>query len=111
MKFTLNDFKFSLNSIKSKKNLITSNFDLFEFNFLFDFEKIFISQNPVYLLHKKSKKLEIKLKLANLLNNVGNKKPKKEDEENQEEQEEILKPITEDSNLIQNLMFYFPKEV
>jgi hypothetical protein len=70
-----------------------------------DFEKLFVGQNPIHLFHKKSKNLEIKLKLVNLINNFSSKTQPPTEETSIVIQEE------QDVSIIQNLFKFSPKEV
>jgi hypothetical protein len=102
---TLFDFKSGLISLNTKKDLLNSNFNFIEFNFVLDFEKLFVGQNPIHLFHKKSKSLEIKLKLVNLINNFSSKTQPPTEETSMVIQEE------QEVSIIQNLFKFSPKEV
>jgi hypothetical protein len=105
LKLTLFDFKSGLISLNTKKDLLNSNFNFIEFNFVLDFEKLFVGQNPVHLFHKKSKSFEIKLKLVNLINNFSLKTKLIE------ETSIVLDEEQEQSSIFQNLFKFSPKEV
>jgi hypothetical protein len=84
---------------------LNSNFNFIEFNFVLDFKKLFVGQNPVHLFHKKSKSFEIKLKLVNLINNFSLKTKLIE------ETSIVLDEEQEQSSIFQNLFKFSPKEV